>query len=119
MNLSGKSGGWAVFGTVCLLSAAGFFLPFAYERMDSAGLLLYALHPWVWTLPLALAGPFLASARGVPPIVSFSPPGLSLLLCPAFPGAAGQALIFLLLSLAAAEAGREWAARKEKFGKGT
>ncbi len=118
MIFSGKNGGWAVWGVMCLLSLAGFFLPYAYESMDSAGLLLYALHPWAWVLPLCLAGPFLASLKGVAPIAAFFPPGLCFLMCPKYPGAAGRALLFLLLSLAAAEAGRETAARKQKNTKG-
>ena len=118
MIFSGKNEGWAVWGGVCLLSAAGFLLPYAYERMDSAGLVMYVLHPWVWVLPLSLAGPFLASLKGVPPIVSFFPPGLCFLMCPKYPGMTGRALVFLLLSLAAAEAGREAAARKDKNAKG-
>ena len=118
MIFSGKNGGWGVWGIICLLSAAGFFLPYAYERMDSAGLLLYVLHPWVWMLPLGLAGPFLASLKGVPPLIAFFPPGLCFLMCPKYPGMAGQALVLLLLSLAAAEAGREAAARKQKNTKG-
>lgn len=118
MIFSGKNGGWAAWGVMCMLSAAGIFLPYAYENTDSAGLLLYVLHPWVWVLPLALAGPFLTSMKGVPPLIAFFPPGFCFLLCPKYPGMAGRALIFLLLSLAAAEAGRETAARKEKNTKG-
>ncbi len=118
MKRFGLSSGTAAFAATCLASLAGVFLPEAYDRMGSAGTVLYVLHPWLWVLPLALAGPFLSSWGGVPPLISFFPPGLSLLLSPRYPGMAGRALFFLLLSLLSAEAGREGAARKNKNGKG-
>ena len=103
--------GRACYAGMCLLSAAGIFLPRLYGPTE-AGLALYAAHPYIEVLPLCLAGPFLCSLWGVPPIVSFFPPGLCFLLTPDYPGMAGTALVFLLVSLVSAEAGREWRARK-------
>ena len=108
---SSSSRGWALYGGMCLLSAAGMFLPRLYDSAGE-GLVLYAAHPCVLVLPMCLIGPCLCSRMGVPPIVSFFPPGLCFLLSPDYPGMAGWALLFLFLSLVSAEAGREWAARR-------
>ena len=76
--------GRACYAGMCLLSAAGIFLPRLYGPTE-AGLALYAAHPYIAVLPLCLAGPFLCSLWGVPPIVSFFPPGLCFLLAPLEP----------------------------------
>ena len=103
--------GRAYYAVMCLLSAAVMFLPRLYGP-SAAGLALYAAHPYIAVLPLCLAGPFLCSLRGVPPIVSFFPPGLCFLMTPDYPGMAGTALVFLFVSLVSAEAGRERRARQ-------
>ncbi len=78
-------------------------LPLLYGDSD-AGQLLYMLHPWVLTLPFALAGPFFAS-RVLHPLAAFFPPGLAFLFSPLYPGFAAAGLGMMLLSLFAAESG--------------
>ncbi len=106
--------GRRVFAAVCILSLAGALLPGAYDAAGSAGEVMYVLHPYLWVLPLCVAGPFLSALGGIAPLIAFFPPGLCFLLCPYYPGAAGTALLFLLLSLFSAEAGREAAKRIDR-----
>ncbi len=85
-----------------------------YGMLDENGLILYLLHPWLFTGILALTGPFLLSRfRGIPPILAFFPPGLALLLNRAYPDAA-PALVWMTVSLFCACIGDEMRKRRLK-----
>ena len=85
-----------------------------YGRMNENGLILYLLHPWLFTGILALAGPFLLSRfREIPPILAFFPPGLALLLNRAYPDPV-PALLWMTVSLLCACIGDEMRKRSLK-----
>lgn len=85
-----------------------------YEKLEESGLILYLLHPWLFTGILALAGPFLlARFREIPPILVFFPPGLALLMNRAYPDAA-PALLWMAVSLLCACIGDELRKRRMK-----
>ena len=105
------AGPWTAFGVLCLVSAGVQLLPLLYGGLEGdLPAALAALHPYA-VLPVALAGPFLAARKGVPPIAAFFPPGLFFLLNPFYPGQAAFGGVLLLLSLVSACAGQAWEGR--------
>lgn len=104
------------FGVLLLLALALQGIPFLYTLVEGdRGVALYLIHLYALIPLCAVLAPFWAGKGGVHPLAAFFPVGGALLLLPVYESP-GMGLLCLVLSLIAAEAGREWSRRKQQKG---